>query len=74
MSRVPMTIKTFGLPAGYELRRNFKGRFYALVETKERRLIIADFPSRPSLARCLNEISAWETLRANVRGEVNENR
>jgi hypothetical protein len=67
-----MPIEHFpGLPAGYELRRNFKGRFYVLVEAKvkDRPLILAEFHSRPNLKRCLDEISAWETLRANVRGD-----
>lgn len=59
-----------GLPAGYQVLRNFKGRFYALVENHNPLpLIIAEFPFRPSLMRCLDEIAAWETLRANVRGE-----
>lgn len=64
-----MPIKLFGLPAGYELRRNYRGRFYALVESKDQPLIIAEYPFRPCLARLLNEIEAWETLRTNVRGE-----
>lgn len=64
-----MPIKLFGLPEGYELRRNYRGRFYVLLEIKSRELIIAEFPVRPSLARLLDEIESWETLRENVRGE-----
>lgn len=60
-----------GLPAGYQVLRNFKGRFYVLVEAKVtlRPLIIAEFHSRPVLARCLDEIKVWEEIRANVRGD-----
>jgi hypothetical protein len=59
----------FGLPDGYQVRSDFRGRSYVLLEVKDRSLIIAEFSSRPRLDKCLEEIAAWETLRANVRGE-----
>ena len=63
-----MPIEDFpGLPAGYQVRKDFKGRFYVLVEAKDRPLIIAEFPVRPTLKKCLDEIEVWEKLRANVR-------
>jgi len=60
-----------GLPVGYQVRKDFKGRKFVLMEVKEgsRELIIQEFKSRPRLDKCLEEIAAWETLRANVRGD-----
>ena len=58
-----------GLPAGYQVRSDFKGRKYALVENHNPLpLIIAEFEQMPRLDVCLKEIAAWEEIRANVRG------
>lgn len=59
-----------GLPAGYQVRRDFNGRKYVLLENKNPLpLIIAEFEQMPGLYVCLKEINAWEEIRANIRGE-----
>ena len=64
-----MPIEDFpGLSEGYQVRSDFRGRSYVLVEIKDRYLIIAEFEQMPRLDVCLKEIAAWEELRANVRG------
>ncbi len=58
-----------GLPGGYQVRKNFEGRFYVLLENKNPRpLIIEEFCFRPALKECLDKIRWWEEARERLKG------